>query len=287
MRWNQKLQEVIDYVEYHLQRKQEPVDMAEIERIACCSYTFFQKVFSYTTGTSFAEYIRFRKMTLAGYDLKSSNVKIIDLSYQYGYDSPTSFTRAFQQFHGMTPKEARMSAVQLRVFPKMQIFADHQYSWEIQRKSSFRLVGKSIRVSRAEGQHFTQIPGFWSACQRDGTFCKLISLDKGKPKGMFGLFDNYDADSEEGQHFIMAVSDCALPEGFVEKTIPDVSWAVFDCRGSVPAAIQDGWKYLNEEWIIKYPFKHAACPELEWYSDENPYADDYLSQIWIPIIEEE
>lgn len=287
MRWNQKLQAIIDYVEHHLQCRQEPVDILEIEHAAGCSYSFFQKVFSYTTGISFAEYIRFRKMTLAGYALKSSRIKVIDLSYQFGYDSPTSFTRAFQQFHGLTPKEARSPQAQLRIFPKMQIFADHQYSWEIQQKPEIRLIGKSIRISQDGGQHFTAIPGFWNECQRDGTFSKLISLDEGSAKGMFGLFDDYNETTKEIQYSIMTASKCPLPEGFIEKRIPQASWAVFDCRGSVPGAIQKGWKYLNEEWLVKYPFKHGNCPELEWYSDENPYAEDYLSQIWIPIIEEE
>lgn len=287
MRWNQRLQAIVDYVEYHLQRKQEPVDILEIEEIAGCSYSFFQKVFSYTTGTSFAEYIRFRKMTLAGYALKSTNAKVIDLSYQFGYDSPTSFTRAFQQFHGLTPKEARAQDAQLRIFPKLQVFADQQFLWEIQQKSEFRLIGKTIRVSLEEGRHFAAIPEFWNRCQRDGAFSRLVSLDRGKPKGLFGLFDDYDAAAKEIQYYIMAISDCALPEGFVEKRIPESAWAVFDCRGSVPDAIQKGWKYLNEEWLVKYPFQHAACPELEWYSDGNSYAEDYLSQIWIPIIEEE
>lgn len=56
-------------------------------------------------GMGFAEYIRFRKLTLAGYDLKSTDMKIVDISYKYGYNSPTSFTKAFQQFHGIPQRK--------------------------------------------------------------------------------------------------------------------------------------------------------------------------------------
>lgn len=287
MRWNEKLQIIIDYVEQHLQREQEKVNMEEIQRIADCSGSFFQKVFSYTTGISFAEYLRFRKMTLAGYDLQSSDVKIIDLSYKYGYDSPTSFTRAFQQFHGISPKEARNTGASLRVFAKMKLLAEQQHVWEIKQISEMRLVGKSIRISRDEEQNRIKIPGFWNECQRDGSFTKMILMDQREPKGLFGLFETCDRDSDEGQYFIMAASNSPAPEGFVEKLLPASTWAIFDCRGSVPAAIQQGWRYLEQEWIVKYPFRHGPLPEIEWYSDRNPYADDYLSQIWIPIIEEE
>ena len=139
MEWNEKLQMILDYVENHLQRKQEPIDPKEVSQIAGCSFGFFQKVFSYMNGISFSEYIRFRKLTLAGYDLKSTKKRVIDISYQYGYDSPTSFTKAFQQFHGVTPKEAREKDVKLRVVPKMQVFVRQQYSWRLEQKPAFRL----------------------------------------------------------------------------------------------------------------------------------------------------
>lgn len=101
------------------------------------------------------------------------------------------------------------------------------------------------------------------------------------------MFGAYDEQSEKMEYSIMAVSDKELPKGFREINIPGAAWAVFDCRGPVPGAIQRGWQYLNEEWLVKYPFRHAQCPEMEWYSSGNVYDSSYLSQIWIPVIEEE
>ncbi|MGC4018467.1 MAG: AraC family transcriptional regulator [Muricomes sp.] len=287
MEWSEKLQEIINYVENHLQRKEEPIDNKEISKIAGCSFDFFQKVFSYMNGISFAEYVRSRKLTLAGYDLKSTNMRVIDISYKYGYDSPTSFTKAFQQFHGVSPKEARNSDMELKVSPKMQISQSQEYSWRLEQKNSFRLIGKSIKVSCQDNQHYIKIPEFWNECQRNGVFSKLISMDTGNPKGLFGMLGAYDNQTNEIEYSVMVMSEQELPQEFIEIIIPGVTWAVFDCRGAVPQAIHKGWKYLNEEWLIKYPFQHAKCPELEWYSDGNTFAEDYLSQIWIPIIEEE
>lgn len=286
MEWNEKLQLIIDYIENHLQRKEEPVDYEEIAGIAECSFGFFQKVFSYMNGISLAEYIRSRKLTLAGYDLKSTDLNVIDISYKYGYDSPTSFSKAFRSFHGVSPREARNPGVILKVTPKMQIAGQQKYAWKIEQKDSFRLIGKSISISCKDNMHFQKIPEFWNACQRDGIFSKLIALDTASPKGLFGLFGAYNEQSDEIAYSIMAASDQKLPQGFAEMYIPGVTWAVFNCIGAVPRAIQKGWQFLNEEWLVKYPFLHAQCPELEWYSDGNAYAADYLSQIWIPIMEE-
>lgn len=290
MEWNEKLRMIIDYVEAHLQREEAFPDREEISKLAGCSFDFFQKVFSYMNGISFSEYVRSRKLTLAGYDVKSTKMKIVDMSLKYGYDSPTSFTKAFQQFHGVSPKQARTSAVKLKVLPKMHLFSQQEYTWRLEQKDGFRLIGKSIRVSCKDQSHRTKIPEFWNECQRSGIFSQLISMDAGSPKGLFGLFGAYDGQTGEIEYSIMVLSDRDsrdLPQGYTEQTVPSATWAIFDCIGPVPQAIQKGWTYLNEEWLIKYPFRHAECPELEWYSDGNSYGETYLSQIWIPIIEED
>ena len=103
MEWNEKLQVIIDYVENHLQRKEELIDSDEISKIAECSFGFFQKVFSYMNGISFAEYIRSRKLTLAGYDLKNTDLKVIDIMENYGFHNQSYFTRAFQKKYHKTP----------------------------------------------------------------------------------------------------------------------------------------------------------------------------------------
>lgn len=287
MEWIEKLQKIIDYTENHLQRTEEPVNPDEIARIAGCSWSFFQKVFSYMNGISFAEYIRFRKLTLAGYDLKSTDLKVLDISYKYGYDSPTSFTKAFQQFHGVSPSEGRNAGAELRVYPKMQIETERKYSWRLEHRPAMRLIGKTKKVSCRDGHHFREIPKFWSDCQRDGTFAGLVAMNLEAPEGLFGIFGYYDETSAEMDYSIMAVSSLPLPKDFQELIIPEAAWAVFDCRGPVPQAVQDCWRFLNEEWLVKYPFRHAPCPELEWYSVGNVYDEQYLSQIWIPILEEE
>lgn len=287
MEWTERLQNIIDYVENHLQREQEPVDNEEIAQMAGCSFDFFQKVFSYMNGISFSDYVRARKLTLAGYDLKSTDSRIVDISYQYGYHSPTSFTKAFQQFHGISPKEARSDKFQLCVMPKMQISEQQRYVWRIEHKPTFRLIGKSKRLSCINGEHARTIPEFWNECQKNGVYSTLVSLDTGEPKGLFGVFGFFEETSGEMEYSIMVRSEQNIPAGFTEIVIPEATWAVFDCRGSVPQAIQKGWNYLHEEWLEKYPFPHAPCPELEWYSDANAYGEDYLSQIWIPILEEE
>ena len=40
-----------------------------------------------------------------------------------------------------------------------------------------------------------------------------------------------------------------IPEGFITKTIPAFTWAVFPCRGAMPDSLQDVNKKIFSEWL--------------------------------------
>lgn len=285
MKWNDHFQEVIEYIEECLQEKHENICPKKIEQIMDCSFDLFQKMFSYQCGLGFSEYIRNRKMTLAGYDLKSTNMKVIDISYRYGYESPTSFTKAFQTFHGVSPSMARKKNNSLKTYPKMRIDLHKSFPWYLERKNAMKLIGKSIELEVGDEKNEQLIPAFWNQCFQDGTFAELVKMDEAEQKGCFGLF--CDCFHQNKMKYMLAVISSQENADYEFYDIPQATWAIFECRGRMPQAIQDGWKYLEQEWFAKYPFLHAPCPEMEWHSRGNAFSDDYLSEIWIPIIEEE
>lgn len=286
MDWNKVISEVSEYVETHLQRDELPIEPQEIAAIANCSFGFFQKVFSYLNDISFADYLRYRKLTLAGYDLKATKSKVTDISYKYGYDSSTSFTKAFRKFHGCLPSAA-YNEKDLSVYPRLGLHQKCMYKWRKVKVPSFRLIGVSRVLSMKDGTHYKTIPNFWKECQDDGTFLKLVSLDEAKTQGIFGVMDEYNIKEMTIRYSIMVISTAQIPESWSETLIPDNIWATFDCLGEAEISIQKGWEYLNKEWMVEYPFDHAFCPELEWYSGKSMEDENYLSQIWIPIIEKE
>lgn len=167
-----------------------------------------------------------------------------------------------------------------------QMTNEQKFPWKIVKKTSLRLIGISTKISCVNNEHQFKIPAFWNECQANGSFAKLVALDQGNPKGSFGLVGNYDRVANELEYSIMVISDAPLEEGFSEFTIPETTWIIFDCVGPMPHTIQNGWNYFHNEWMAQHPFKHAPYPELEWNSDGDIYDTNYLSQIWIPIIEE-
>ena len=62
MEWVTKLNEAISYIEENIKGK---IDYATAARIACCSFTRFQRTFSLVSDTTIGDYVRYRKMALA------------------------------------------------------------------------------------------------------------------------------------------------------------------------------------------------------------------------------
>ena len=116
MDWIIGMQKAIDYIEDNLT---ESIDYEKIAAQSFSSSYHFQRVFSILCGFTLGEYIRNRRLSLAGTELAASDAKIMDIALKYGYESPDSFAKAFQKFHGVLPSQARSNGGTLRSFSRL------------------------------------------------------------------------------------------------------------------------------------------------------------------------
>ncbi|MCL2405452.1 MAG: helix-turn-helix domain-containing protein [Defluviitaleaceae bacterium] len=113
------IQKAIDYIETNIV---DDLSIASIASQACMSTSHFQRVFLAVCGVSVGDYIRSRKLALAGKEIINTNAKIIDIAYKYGYETPEGFSRAFNRFHNVSPTEAR-SQGEINTFTKISIIS--------------------------------------------------------------------------------------------------------------------------------------------------------------------
>lgn len=170
MDWIMGLQRAVDYIEAHLT---EQISYEDVAREAYVSPFYFQRVFSILCGYTVGEYIRNRRLTLAGSELLATDQKVIDLALKYGYETPESFTRTFTRFHGITPSAARLTLAPLTSFARLSIQISmkggERMQYRIANKDSFRIVAKGTRCSEEDEKNREEIPAFWERCHRDGT----------------------------------------------------------------------------------------------------------------------
>ncbi|CRK82110.1 AraC family transcriptional regulator [Neobacillus massiliamazoniensis] len=285
MGWVESLQKAIDYIEEHLL---ENITIENIAKQANVSPFHFQRTFSILTDISIGEYIRRRRLSLAAQELAHTSSKIIEIALKYGYDTPEAFTKAFRRQHGITPSQVRNYSGMLNSYNRLMIQVSlkgaEPMKYKVLEKESFQVVGVKREFSGANGENLSGIPKMWDDVHADGTNDLLVSLNNGEIKGVLGVcVGKPNTQPQLIDYWIATDFKGDVPEGLLQLEIPAAKWGVFEVHGAMPDAMQKAWKQIFSEWFPSSHYEHAGSPELEVYSDGDPWSPDYYSEIWIPV----
>lgn len=282
------LNEAIKYMEENLT---DDIDFKEVARRACCSEYHFKRMFSFLAGIPLSEYIRRRRLTLAAFELKNHSVKVIDIAMKYGYNSPDSFTRAFQNLHGVTPSEARNNGSSLKSYPKMafqlSITGGSEMNYRIVEKEAFFIVGIKKRVPIIFNGVNPEIASMWGSLDSD-TINELKKLSNVEPIGLLSGSTNFSQGrmEEKGEldHYIGVATTRKCPDNLTQLEVPASTWAVFEAIGPFPDTLQDVWGRIYSEWFPSSGYEQIEGPEILWNEHKDVTSPTFKSEIWIPIL---
>lgn len=282
MEWTKSISSAVTYIEDNITQD---LTIEDIASKVSLSPFYFQRGFAILCGFTIGEYIRKRRLTLAGSELVSSDTKIIDIALKYGYDSPDSFSKAFTRFHGSTPTSVRKGEAMIKSFAslkiKLTLEGGYTMDYKIINKDQFTIIGISKVFKYEEGQ--TEVPKLWAEfhnSKNNNAICSVygVSIDEKMDNNEFEylIADNYDPTKE-------------VPNGFITKVIPEHTWAVFPCKGAMPDTLQDILHKIFSEWLPGCKdYEIAAGYNIEMYGDPAEYPkgvkdENYYCEIWIPI----
>ena len=269
--WIEGMQASIDYIEENLT---EPLEIGAVAGTAGLSPFYYQRIFGALCGMTVGEYIRARRMTLAARELAGTDLKVIDAAMKYGYDSPDSFARAFQRFHGITPSAAKEPGAQLKSFAplhiKISLEGGIMLDYRISEKAPFTVIGVKRRFN--SDTSYQEIPKFWN---------EWLAQGENRPvMGSFGICIDMD-----GKNFDYWIADMYLPwkeipEGCEPRLIPGGLWAQFRCTLKTLQTVNT---QIWSEWLPSLKeYSLAGDYDLEFYMepDENGECECY---IWVPL----
>jgi len=107
------VQRMQSYIEAHLH---EPITLHKLANAAGYSPWHAAKVFKKLTGKSPFEYIRAVRLSRAAVRLRNENVKVIDVAFDFVFDSHEGFTRAFSKQFGVTPQRFSQDKPAIKYF---------------------------------------------------------------------------------------------------------------------------------------------------------------------------
>ena len=300
MEWIRGIQRAIDYIEEHLT---DDLDYEEIAGQSFSSVFHFQRVFSILCGYTLGEYNRSRRLAVAGMQLASGKEKVIDVALRYGYDSPDSFAKAFQKFHGITPSQARSEGAKLRSFSrlsfKITLEGGARMSYRIEKKGNLTLTGFK--------KHFTGTP--LDRKQQDHNFAVSSRLNQyilqGIARDCTTLYEIIANVNDEGYDFYFAVKldqwaldhfeeelGKEIAERFEHLHLQEAAYMVCETeRCEYPTEkIEELYRKAVTEWLPSTGYELANLPEFDiihWYYDrEDPSVNQtrYV-ELWLPIQE--
>ena len=276
MDWVKSLNDAISYIESRLL---EEITCEEIAAHVYISSYHFQRCFSLLTGMTVGEYMRNRRLSLAGQELTASNTKIINIALKYGYETPESFAKAFTRFHGVTPSQAKTEGSGLKSFNRLIIKITLEggtvMDYKIVSRDSFDVLGLTRSFKTAKS--FDDLPKFWTEYFSKG-YNKRVA-------GAMGVCQQESLASEDFRYTIGCEykQGSEIPDGFGVIAIPAGTWVVFKCVGPMPKAIQEVWKRIYSEWQPQSEYERIEEYDFELYTDGDNQGKDYISEIWIPV----
>ncbi|WP_066946510.1 AraC family transcriptional regulator [Streptomyces lushanensis] len=279
------LNEAMEYIERNLDQR---IEMTELARIAVTSEYHFRRMFSALAGIPLSEYIRRRRLTVAGAEVLGRGSTLLDIAVRYGYGSAESFARAFRALHGVGPGEARRTGAALRSQPRMSfrliVEGNSSMRYRIVEKPAFRVVGRKARIPLVHEGMNPALVAFIRGIGQD-TLRRLEELSDQEPLGILGVSDKIDESRAEGtelDYYHGVVTGAPVPEDMESRSVPAGTWAVFESSGEFPKALQYLWRDIYTQWFPSNPYRSVPGPEIlrTRLSQDARTAD---AELWIPV----
>lgn len=287
--WIRSIQKAIDYIEDHLL---ETIDYESIAHCACSSSFHFQRIFHILCGFTLGDYIRMRRLTLAGQELSSTNLRVIDIALKYGYVTPESFSRAFTKFHGVTPSAVKQGGVVLNsfspLFVKLTLEGGSMIQYRLETRDAFPIICKKMKASSQDEAPGLQISRFWKACIEDGTInalCSYIHKDNIFDDSIVGVSFGNDGDDQHYPYAIAAhYNGDPIKETELEVVmIPAHTYVVFPVVGKMPEAFVELYQKISGEFFLTSDVQVCGGVEFEAYPSANITNEAYRWELWLSV----
>lgn len=279
MDYRQRLARATAFIEKHLA---DSITQKDIASSACMSSFHFARVFREVTGQSTMHYVRGRRLAVAVHAMRDSDLPIIEIALDVGFDSHQGFIRAFRRTFGLTPGAYRRAGFPLPLQEMIDMAETRAVNApKIPKGPEFR-DGEAMLVA-GPGIQCTQdskegIPVLWS--EFAPTIANVPNLTG---FATYGVCSDHDGtDGSFTYHAAVQVSKTP-DNGLDTVEIPAARYAVFTHEGSLDH-IADTVGHIFGTWLPTSEFEHAGTPDFERYDERfNPDTGVGSFEYWVPI----
>ncbi len=296
-----RIEKVLEYIHGHLDQT---LSLEELAAQSCWSRWQLQRVFQSHTGQSVAQYVRELKLSLAAERVLAGKERMLDIAYELGFNSEVSFSRAFKQFFGASPREYKLRGLRVGLrnpLTKLSAGAKaHSLNMaflqtRIEHKPAFELYGVSslFKGLLSDTPDFaTIVPETWQRFHHEAAALDISSAN------LVGVVDTHTQPNDESQlNYWAGIELCDISlrsamnlstfeaSDLVCLSIPSQEYAVVSYEGDV-----SGFGHIVE-WLICHWLPDSAYLGVEGFELEH-YGkamqldrgeERILMEYWLPV----
>jgi len=296
MNYIRNIQRGVNYIHDNIK---DDINLDEISKQSYMSQSYFFKIFRIVTGYSVKRYITLYRLHLAAQDLLATKKRLIDITFEYGFNSQQTFTKAFCKCYGIPPRAFQLSRNVCKPFDKITL--DYQggaimkESFENVRfiiKEEMLTIGITTEVDYNDTGN-SPIRSLWDKWITEEIY-KDIPNPINYPETL-GITSEESKEDTATYCISMEVSNLDLiPDGMVGKTFPRTTYAVFK---TTLKEVKSGsfWKYFYYNWLPESGYEQPGSlltqngmqitnkPQFELYQNYMSDESDEI-EIYAPII---
>lgn len=291
MNYRKEIEKCIEFIEDHIK---EDITIEEIANQSGYSLYHFSRVFSLCKGISVMEYMRGRRLALATTELLN-NRKIIDIAFDYGFETPSGFAKAFRKAYGYSPTQYMLRLAQ---------YADTKTTFEmggyimepvIVKRPAFKVAGYGIKTNITGITYTKDIASYWNNYEGENLESKMYRILNPAKHGEVGLCVPLSEDGNVIYLLGVIVDDFSRAEkDMLTVEIPEAEYAVFTTAPvdtsndeeqiEFAEIIASTWKYIFEDWFkdSEYIYDESKI-DFEFYDERCHHRKDTVMDIYIPI----
>lgn len=256
----QKLNNAIKYIENNLENE---IDNKKVSQMLEMNEYTAQTAFYILCDISITDYIRKRRLSNAGYDLYNGNETILEIALKYQYTNATSFSRAFEKFHGIKPSTVKKNPQGLKVYSKIQFNEEEKevkntLEYSIQEKEELHLYGIKKKTNLDEIKK--EAPRLWIKMQE-----KYNQIYDELNYGMTSYTDRFN--DNKCKYWVLTDKKINQKE-FEKIIIPKGKWIIIKIKTNESNEIQKITDRFYKEFLPSTKYKLKEIPELEHYNDD-------------------
>lgn len=274
----------VEFIEAHLQGE---IGVADVADAVSYSLYHFCRVFNQTVHHTPYDYLIRRRLSEAARELVETDRRIIDVAFDYQFNSSETFSRAFKRMFGVQPsqwrKRGRIDRRSLLSRPT-QRYLEHINRGDylrpvLEEKDTLRLAGIMTLVQDDQAV----ISRLWKILAQELDAVR----DTAKPERFYGVVWYPDDWQNHGFLYTAAMeitpSDTVSP-ALVARTIPPSKYARFIHKG-LREHLSLTRDYIHQTWLPKSEQRPSYPMEIEQYRQAAIGCDneDTETAIYIPI----